>query len=135
MRWTAPSAMSLPRPPSSRVLRSGCSKRSWPGGSKCGTASPAATVRTRFCCHCWPWGCSGATKSSSRPLHSRPWPKRCCCWAAFRSSPTSIPALSISTRRASPGWCRSVPVSSSPSICSGSRAIWLRSRPLRRSTA
>lgn len=37
-----------------RVLRSGCSKRSWPGGSKCGTASPAATVRTRFCCHCWP---------------------------------------------------------------------------------
>lgn len=33
---------------------------------------PAATVRTRFCCHCWPWGCSGATKSSSRPLHSRP---------------------------------------------------------------
>lgn len=39
MRWTAPSAMSLPRPPSSRVLRSGCSKRSWPGGSKCGTAS------------------------------------------------------------------------------------------------
>ena len=49
--------------------------------------------------------------------------------------PTSIPALSISTRRASPGWCRSVPVSSSPSICSGSRAIWLRSRPLRRSTA
>ena len=53
----------------------------------------------------------------------------------FRSSPTSIPALSISTRRASPGWCRSVPVSSSPSICSGSRAIWLRSRPLRRSTA
>lgn len=56
-------------------------------------------------------------------------------WAAFRSSPTSIPALSISTRRASPGWCRSVPVSSSPSICSGSRAIWLRSRPLRRSTA
>lgn len=105
------------------------------GGSKCGTASPVATGTDALLLSLLAVGCSGATKSSSRPSHSRPWPKRCCCWAAFRSSPTSIPALSISTRRASPGWCRSVPVSSSPSICSGSRAIWLRSRPLRRSTA
>lgn len=109
--------VALPRPPSSRVLRSGCSRGAGPAGSECGTARPAATVRTRFCCHCWPWGWQRGDEVIVPAFAFAAVAETVCCWAAFRSSPTSIPALSIRPGRASPGWCRSVPVSSSrPSV-------------------
>lgn len=80
-------------------------------------------------------GLRGATKSSSRPLHSRAVTET----VLLLGGVPVFADVDPRTFNIAPGERRPLVSERTrvviPVICSGSRAIWLRSRPLRRSTA